>query len=109
MQGSMPERWHPQMARGDPRARITPRMWRKSSQWVALARPLARLVAEDAALAAVFRATCWERDDEELQECALFTFVFCSCFCATTHPPGCAMMPTECARVCWALCTAMRS
>jgi hypothetical protein len=68
MQGSMPERWHPRMARESPHVRITPRMWRKSSQWVVLERALARVVAEDTALAAVFRATCWERDDEELPE-----------------------------------------
>ena len=69
-QGSMPERWHPRMARSDPRMRITPRMWRKSSQWVVLGRALARVVADDVAMADVFRATCWERDDDEVVECA---------------------------------------
>ena len=67
----MPWRWHPRMARGDRRVRVPPRLWRKSSQWVALARPLARVVAEDTAIAEIFRASCFETDwDEELDRWA---------------------------------------
>jgi len=41
--------------------------WRKSSQWSVLTRPHAQAVADDTAIDAIFRKTCYSRDwDEEL-------------------------------------------
>ncbi|CAL8469170.1 g8711 [Coccomyxa elongata] len=62
----MPWRWHPKMARGE-QVRITPRLWRKTSQWFAIERGLARIIADDTAVADLFRETCVEVEyDEEL-------------------------------------------
>jgi hypothetical protein len=58
------------MARGET-ARITPRLWRKSSQWFALERSLAAIIVDDTDVAQVFKDTCVEyRYDEELERCA---------------------------------------
>ncbi|KAK9907953.1 hypothetical protein WJX75_000484 [Coccomyxa subellipsoidea] len=62
----MPWRWHPKMARGE-QVRITPRLWRKTSQWFAIERGLAQVIVDDTAVADLFRKTCVEVDfDEEL-------------------------------------------
>lgn len=63
----MPWRWHPRMARGAG-AQITLHLWRKTSQWVALERTLAAAVANDTAVADLFREACVEVDwDEEIE------------------------------------------
>ena len=54
------------MARGE-QVRITPRLWRKTSQWFAIERSLARVIADDTDVADLFRKTCVEVEyDEEL-------------------------------------------
>lgn len=54
------------MARGE-QVRITPRLWRKTSQWFAIERGLAQVIVDDTAVADLFRETCVEVDfDEEL-------------------------------------------
>ena len=63
----MPWRWHPQMARA-PASQITPAVWRKTSQWIALERQLAAAVANDTSVADLFRESCREVDwDNELE------------------------------------------
>ena len=64
---AMPWRWHPKMARAKD-AQITPALWRKTSQWIALERELAAAVAGDTAVANMFRQSCLEVDwDDELE------------------------------------------
>ncbi len=54
------------MARGEG-VRITPRLWRKTSQWFAIERGLAQVIANDTAVADLFRETCVEVEhDAEL-------------------------------------------
>ncbi len=66
-QGTMPWRWHPKMARAAS-SQITPAVWRKTSQWIALERHLAATVANDTAVADLFQESCREVDwDNELE------------------------------------------
>ena len=54
------------MARA-PASQITPVVWRKTSQWIALERNLAAAVANDTEVANLFRESCQEVDwDDEL-------------------------------------------
>lgn len=54
------------MARA-PALQITPAVWRKTSQWIALERNLAAAVANDTEVANLFRESCQEVDwDDEL-------------------------------------------
>ena len=51
-----------------PSSQITPAVWRKTSQWIALERQLAAAVANDTAVADLFRESCREVDwDNELE------------------------------------------
>lgn len=51
-------------------ARITPRLWRKSSQWFAMERTLAAVIVNDTDVAQVFRDTCVDYAfDLELERC----------------------------------------
>lgn len=74
------KRWHPDFGAGGPGVKadgtgaaplgppLPQSAWRKSSQWSALTRAHARLVVDDTAVDALFRAICTSRDwDEALQ------------------------------------------
>jgi hypothetical protein len=68
----MPWRWHPKMARGE-KVKITPRLWRKSSQWFAMERSLAAVIVNDTDVADIFRTTCVDSYyDKELERCAVY-------------------------------------
>ncbi len=65
------------MAR-NPAARITPRLWRKSSQWFSMERSLASIIVDDTDVAQIFKDTCVDyKYDRALERC-VFTFP-CAC------------------------------
>lgn len=69
-QSTDPWRWHPDMdPDGAPDgARVPFEAWRKSSQWSALVRAHAQVVADDTAIDAIFGTVCRSREwDEELE------------------------------------------